>query len=82
MAGRAVELTATEFDLLVQLARQPGRVFTRAQLLDAMHGTIVESYERTVDAHVKNIRRKLEPRPHEPRYVLTVRGVGYRFADA
>lgn len=82
VAGRAVELTATEFDLLVQLARQPGRVFTRAQLLDALHGTIVESYERTVDAHVKNIRRKLEPRPHEPRYVLTVHGVGYRFADA
>jgi two-component system alkaline phosphatase synthesis response regulator PhoP len=82
VAGRPVELTATEFDLLVQLARQPGRVFTRAQLLDARHGVVVESYERTVDAHVKNIRRKLEPRPHEPRYLLTVHGVGYRFADA
>jgi two-component system alkaline phosphatase synthesis response regulator PhoP len=82
VAGRRVDLTATEFDLLVLLARQPGRVFTRAQLLDAMHGTMVESYERTVDAHVKNIRRKLEVHPHEPRYLLTAHGVGYRFADA
>ena len=81
VAGRRVDLTATEFDLVVQLARQPGRVFTRAQLLLAMHGSIVEAYERTVDAHVKNVRRKLEPHPHEPRYVLTVHGVGYRFAD-
>ena len=79
--GRQVDLTATEFDLLVPLARQPGRVFTRGQLLDALHGVVVESYERTVDAHVKNIRRKLEPHPHEPRYLLTVHGVGYRFAD-
>jgi DNA-binding response OmpR family regulator len=78
---RAVDLTATEFDLLVQLSRQPGRVFTRAQLLGAIHGVVVESYERTVDAHIKNLRRKLEPDPHRPRYVLTVHGVGYRFAD-
>jgi two-component system alkaline phosphatase synthesis response regulator PhoP len=77
---RMVELTASEFDLLVELARQPGRVFTRAQLLSALHGVVVESYERTVDAHIKNIRRKLEPNPHHPRYVLTVHGVGYRFA--
>ena len=82
VAGRPVELTATEFDLLVHLARQPGRVFTRAQLLDAIHGVAVESYDRAIDAHVKNIRRKLEPEPHRPRYVLTVHGVGYRFADA
>ena len=79
--GRQVDLTATEFDLLVPLARQPGRVFTRGQLLDALHGVVVESYERTVDAHVKNIRRKLEPQPHEPRYLLTVHGVGYRLAE-
>jgi DNA-binding response OmpR family regulator len=78
---RAVDLTATEFDLLVELARHPGRVLTRAQLLDAIQGVMVESYERTVDAHIKNIRRKLEPDPHRPRYVLTVHGVGYRFAD-
>ena len=81
VAGRLVDLTATEFDLLVELARQPGRVFTRAQLLGAVHGVVVESYERTVDAHIKNIRRKLEPDPHRPRYLLTVHGVGYRFAD-
>jgi DNA-binding response OmpR family regulator len=81
VAGRRLDLTATEFDLLVHLARQPGRVFTRAQLLDAVRGITVEAYERTVDAHVKNIRRKLEPDPHQPRYVLTVHGVGYRFAD-
>lgn len=80
--GRTVELTATEFDLLVQLARQPGRVFTRAQLLAAVHGVAVDSYERAIDAHVKNIRRKLEPDPRRPRYVLTVHGVGYRFAES
>ena len=78
---REVELTATEFDVLVELARQPGRVFTRGQLLGAIHGVAVESYERTVDAHIKNIRRKLEPDPRRPRYLLTVHGVGYRFAD-
>jgi DNA-binding response OmpR family regulator len=81
VSDRAVDLTATEFDLLVELARQPGRVFTRAQLLGAIHGVVVESYERTVDAHIKNIRRKLEPLPHRPRYLLTVHSVGYRFAD-
>jgi DNA-binding response OmpR family regulator len=81
VADRVVDLTATEFDLLVELARQPGRVFTRVQLLGALHGVVVESYERTVDAHIKNIRRKLEPDPHRPRYLLTVHSVGYRFAD-
>jgi two-component system alkaline phosphatase synthesis response regulator PhoP len=81
VGGRMVELTATEFDLLAELARQPGRVFTRAQLLGALHGVVVESYERTVDSHIKNIRRKLEPDAHRPRYLLTVHGVGYRFAD-
>jgi DNA-binding response OmpR family regulator len=82
VAGRPVELTATEFQLLVALMREPGRVFTRGQLLDAVHGVAFESYERAVDAHVKNIRRKLEPTPGRPRYLLTVHGVGYRFADA
>ncbi|HKY65699.1 MAG TPA: response regulator transcription factor [Acidimicrobiales bacterium] len=81
VGDRVLELTATEFDLLVELARQPGRVFTRAQLLGAVHGVVVESYERTVDVHIKNIRRKLEPDPHRPRYLLTVHSVGYRFAD-
>jgi DNA-binding response OmpR family regulator len=82
VADRAVELTPTEFQLLVTLARQPGRVFTRSQLLDAVHGVAIESYERAIDAHVKNIRRKIEPTPGAPRYVQTVHGVGYRFADA
>jgi two-component system alkaline phosphatase synthesis response regulator PhoP len=81
VGGRPVDLTATEFDLLAHMARRPGRVFTRAQLLDAIHGVAVESFDRAVDAHVKNIRRKLEPDPHRPRYLLTVHGVGYRFAE-
>jgi two-component system alkaline phosphatase synthesis response regulator PhoP len=79
--GRTVELTPTEFQLLLTLARQPGRIFTRAQLLDAIHGLAFESYERAIDAHVKNLRRKLEPDPARPRYVLTVYGVGYRFVE-
>jgi DNA-binding response OmpR family regulator len=79
---RSVEdLTATEFQLLVTLARQPGRVFTRGQLLDAIHGEAFDAYERAIDAHVKNIRRKIEPNPRAPRYVQTVFGVGYRFAE-
>jgi DNA-binding response OmpR family regulator len=81
VSGRSVPLTATEFQLLTALARQPGRVFTRAQLLDAIHGVAFESYERAIDAHVKNIRRKIEPDPRTPRYLLTVYGVGYRLTD-
>jgi two-component system, OmpR family, alkaline phosphatase synthesis response regulator PhoP len=80
--GHPVELTATEFSLLAAMARQPGRVFTRSQLLDAIHGVAFESYERAIDAHVKNIRRKIEANPHDPHYLLTVYGVGYRLADA
>jgi DNA-binding response OmpR family regulator len=79
--GRVVDLTPTEFELVVTLAREPGRVFTRSQLLDAIHGVAIETYERAIDAHVKNVRRKLEPEPHTPRFILTVHGVGYRFAD-
>ena len=78
---RVVDLTATEFELLATLARQPGRVFTRAQLLDAIRGEAVESFDRAIDAHVKNVRRKIEPDPKNPRYLLTVHGVGYKFAD-
>jgi two-component system, OmpR family, alkaline phosphatase synthesis response regulator PhoP len=81
VGGRPVELTPTEFQLLATMAREPGRVFTRGQLLDAVHGVAFESYERAIDAHVKNIRRKLEPDPHAPRYLLTVHGVGYRLAE-
>jgi two-component system alkaline phosphatase synthesis response regulator PhoP len=79
--GRQVELTPTEFQILAALARRPGRILTRSQLLDAVHGVAFESYERALDTHVKNLRRKLEPDPRVPRYVLTVHGVGYRFAD-
>ena len=81
VGDRTVELTPTEFQLLVTLARQPGRIFTRSQLLDSIHGLAFESYERAIDAHVKNLRRKLEDDPARPRYVLTVYGVGYRFAE-
>jgi DNA-binding response OmpR family regulator len=80
--GREVLLTATEFQLLLYMARQPGRVFTRAQLLDAVHGVAVESYERAIDAHVKNIRHKIESDPRAPRHLQTVFGVGYRLVDA
>jgi two-component system alkaline phosphatase synthesis response regulator PhoP len=82
VGDEAVELTATEFQLLLTLARHPGRIYTRAQLLDALHGVSFESYERSVDAHIKNIRRKIEPDPRRPQLVLTVYGVGYKFADA
>jgi DNA-binding response OmpR family regulator len=75
------ELTPTEFELLATLARQPGRVFTRAQLLDAIHGVAFESYERAIDAHIKNIRHKIEVKSSEPQYIMTVYGVGYKFAD-
>jgi two-component system alkaline phosphatase synthesis response regulator PhoP len=82
IGGRPVDLTPTEFALLATLARQPGRVFTRSQLLDAIHGVAFEAYQRAIDGHVKNLRRKLEPDPAHPRYLLTVHGAGYRFADA
>ena len=78
--GREVELTPTEFDLLAYLARHPGQVFTRLQLLREVQGYTYDSFARTIDTHVKNLRRKIEQDPKEPRYILTVHGVGYRFA--
>ena len=75
------ELTPTEFVILSTLAHSPGRIFTRAQLLDAAHGVAFESYERAIDAHIKNIRHKIEPNPREPYYIITVYGVGYKFID-
>ena len=81
VSGADVELTPTEFKLLETLARQPGRILTRSQLLDAIHGVAFESYERAIDAHIKNLRRKIEPDARRPRYIFTVYGVGYRFAD-
>jgi len=76
--GSPIELTPTEFNLLAALAGQPGRVFTRLQLLEAVQGVAYEGYERTVDAHIKNLRAKLESDPKEPRYIETVFGVGYK----
>jgi DNA-binding response OmpR family regulator len=80
--GEGIDLTATEFELLRILSASPGRVFTRGQLLDSIRGVSSESYERAIDAHIKNLRKKLEPDPRRPVYVITVYGVGYKFADA
>jgi DNA-binding response OmpR family regulator len=80
-AGKVIELTPTEFDILVTMAEQPGRVFTRLQLLEATQGNAYEGYERTIDAHIKNLRAKLEPNPKKPRYILTTFGVGYRLEE-
>ena len=79
-AGGPIELTPTEFSLLATLAGQPGRAFSRLQLLETSQGVAYEGYERTVDAHIKNLRAKLEPDPRNPRYIETVFGIGYRFA--
>jgi two-component system, OmpR family, alkaline phosphatase synthesis response regulator PhoP len=76
-----VDLTATEFDLLVVLARNPGRPFTRAQLVQSVYDSPYDGYDRTIDAHVKNLRRKLEEDVQGVRYIQTVYGVGYRFAE-
>ncbi len=81
VAGRRIDLTATEVQLLAHLAREPGRVFTRGQLLDVLHGIAFESFERAIDSHIRNIRKKIEPDPAHPRYIQAVYGVGYRFAD-
>ncbi len=78
LAERLVELTPTEFDILVVLARQPKRVFTRLQIMEQAQGSAFEGYERTIDAHIKNIRLKLEPNPKAPMYIHTVFGVGYK----
>lgn len=78
--GQTLELTPTEFTLLHTLAAQPGRAFTREQLIETTQGTYYEGYERTVDAHIKNLRAKIEPDPKKPKYIETVFGVGYRFA--
>ena len=78
--GLVVQLTRIEFNLLAVLAQHPGQTFTREQLLDRLHGIAYEGIARSIDAHVKNLRRKVEPNPAEPRYILTVYGIGYQFA--
>ena len=79
--GEGVQLTAKEFDLLLHFARYPGRVFTRAQLLDQVWGYGHEGYEHTVNSHINRLRAKIEKDPAQPRYVLTVWGIGYRFSE-
>jgi DNA-binding response OmpR family regulator len=81
VAGEPVELTPSEFKLLLALARSPGRVFSRFELINRVQGHDYDGYERTIDAHVKNLRRKIEPDATSPRYVQTVHGVGYRLAS-
>jgi DNA-binding response OmpR family regulator len=78
-ADEEIELTPTEFGLLAAMAAQPGRAFNRLQLLEATQGSAYEGYERTIDAHIKNLRAKIEPNPKKPRYIETVFGIGYRF---
>jgi two-component system alkaline phosphatase synthesis response regulator PhoP len=80
-AGEPISLTRTEFNLLTVLAQHPGQTFSRAQLLDRLHGVAYDGYDRSVDAHVKNLRHRLELDPGKPRYVLTVYGIGYKFTD-
>jgi DNA-binding response OmpR family regulator len=80
VSGRTVRLTDTEWRVLEALAGQPGQVLTRWQLIDRVYGESFEGFERTVDVHVKNLRQKLEPDPQQPRYILTVHGVGYKLA--
>jgi DNA-binding response OmpR family regulator len=80
-SDRTLELTPTEFGLLTALAGQPGRVFNRMQLLEMAQGSAFEGYERTVDVHIKNLRAKIEPDPKNPSRILTVFGIGYKFAE-
>ncbi len=76
-----IELTPMEFELLKVLAQSPGRVYSRMQLLDMIQGEAYEGYERTIDSHIKNLRRKIEHRPDHPRYIITVYGTGYKFEE-
>jgi DNA-binding response OmpR family regulator len=79
--GEAVDLTPTEFSLLAALMKDPGRAFTRLQLLESVQGYAYDGYERTIDVHVKNLRQKIEVNPRSPQRIKTVYGVGYKFED-
>jgi len=79
--GQAVALTATEFDLIVHLIKHPRRVFSRLELLHVLEGHTYAAFERTIDTHIKNLRKKLEPDPQHPKYIQTVHGVGYKFVS-
>ena len=78
--GSSVDLTPSEFDLLATFLSAPGRVFSRLELLDKLQGDAYEGYERTIDVHIRNLRTKIEPDPRNPRYIVTVYGIGYRLA--
>jgi DNA-binding response OmpR family regulator len=80
--GQTVHLTPNEFKLLAVLARHPGQILSRDQLLDEIHGASFSNFDRSIDSHIKNLRRKLEADPAEPRFIETVYGVGYRFMEA
>jgi DNA-binding response OmpR family regulator len=80
VSGKPIDLTPSEFDLLVTMMSAPGRVFSRLELLERLQGTAYEGYERTIDVHIRNLRTKIEPDPSNPSYIETVYGAGYRFA--
>src|SRR5512143_337039 len=82
LKGKPVSLTAKEFDLLLQFAKHPGRVYTRLELLNLVWGYGYEGYEHTVNSHINRLRSKIEENPAQPRYILSVRGVGYKFSDS
>lgn len=79
--GESISLSRTEFNLLLLFAESPGQAFTRAQILNQLHGFAYDGYDRSIDAHIKNLRRKLEPNPAEPHYILTIYGIGYKFSE-
>ena len=81
VGGQPVDLTPTEFNLLAAMAAQPGRAFSRMDLLDAAQGVSFEGYERTIDVHIRNLRHKIERDPKQPEHILTVYGVGYKFTE-
>jgi DNA-binding response OmpR family regulator len=81
LAGKPLNLTPVEFKLLVVLIKEPGRVFSRAQLIEKALGYDFEGFDRTIDVHILNLRRKLEPAPHHPRYIKTVYGAGYKLLE-
>jgi two-component system, OmpR family, response regulator len=81
-AGNLIELTPSEFEILYVMIETPGRVFSRMQLLDRVQGDAYEGYERTIDSHIKNLRKKLEDDPEHPRYIITVHGIGYKLEES
>ncbi|MFN8440430.1 MAG: response regulator transcription factor [Caldilineaceae bacterium] len=81
LRGESIHLTRVEFNLLAILAQHPGQTFSRAQLIDRLHGEAEGSFDRSIDAHIKNLRRKIENDPSDPHYVMTVYGVGYQFTE-